>query len=267
MNNIKIWNETPKGYKREYDKDANDALPYMEEFVINDGKKHSCFIVLPGGGYDHLADHEGAPFAKALNKLGISCFVLHYRVAPYLHPIYLYDVKRAVRYVRYNAEKYNIIEDKIGIMGFSAGAHLSCLCAQNFDKFEYQPEDDVDKVSARPDALCLCYPVISVTKDIQHERSGKNLCGDDEEIRKALSCELNVREDMPPTFIWHTFEDKSVDCRNSVELAMALKEKNVKFELHIFPDGRHGLGFADEVEGTNKWFGLFTDWLKRLEYH
>jgi acetyl esterase/lipase len=263
MNRIKLWDNSPKDYIGEYDTGVNAGYPYMDEFVIKDGKAHPCFLILPGGGYDHMSNHEGANVASELNKQGISCFVLYYRLAPYKHPVYLYDVKRAMRYIRYNADKYNIIPDKIGIMGFSAGAHLACLCAENFDRFEYDSEDDIDKVSARPDLLCMSYPVVTITKDVQHARSGDNMCGDDTNLREQLSAELNVRDDMPPVFLWHTFEDKSVDCRNSLEMAAALKAAGVKFELHIFPDGKHGLDFAADVEGTNQWYGLFLNWLKR----
>ena len=117
MRNINIWNGTPLGYNKEYD-DVNLGLPRLDEFAINDGKKHPCILIIPGGGYDHLSDHEGENVAIELNKLGISAFVLYYRIAPYRHPIYLYDIKRTMRYIRYNAEKYGIYEDKIGIMGF-----------------------------------------------------------------------------------------------------------------------------------------------------
>ena len=158
MRNINIWNGTPLGYNKEYD-DVNLGLPRLDEFAINDGKKHPCILIIPGGGYDHLSDHEGENVAIELNKLGISAFVLYYRIAPYRHPIYLYDIKRTMRYIRYNAEKYGIYEDKIGIMGFSAGGHLACICAENVNKFEYEPIDDIDKVSSRPDILCLCYPL------------------------------------------------------------------------------------------------------------
>lgn len=263
---INIWNGTPLGYNNEFDNEHNINKPELEEFAIKDGKKHSCFLIVPGGGYDHLSNHEGANVAKKLNEIGISAFVLYYRVAPYKHPIYLWDAKRAMRYIRYNAQKYNIDENKIGIMGFSAGGNLACVTAEHFDNYEYDAIDDVDSVSARPDALGMCYPVVSITKEISHMRSGENMCGNDTNLRNELSCELAVRKDMPPTFIWHTFEDKSVDCRNSLEMGMAMKEMGIPFELHIFPNGKHGLDLAEGVEGTEQWFGLYCNWLKRINF-
>ncbi len=263
---INIWNGTPLGHKKEYDNKHNKNMPLMEEFAIKDGRKHSCFLILPGGGYDHMSDHEGANVAKRLNEKGISAFVLYYRLKPYAHPIYLWDVKRAMRYIRYNADKYSIDPCRIGIMGFSAGGHLSCLCAEHYDNFEYDRVDEIDSADARPDLLCMCYPVVSITKPISHMRSGDNICGGNEDVRDLLSCELNVREDMPHTFIWHTFEDKSVDCRNSLEFALAMKAKEQSFELHIFPKGRHGLDLAEGIEGTKQWFSLFCNWLKREDF-
>lgn len=263
---INVWNGTPIGYNKDYDNEHNKNMPQLEEFIVKDGKKHSCFIIFPGGGYDHMSDHEGANVAEELNKYGISAFVFYYRVAPYAHPIYIYDVKRAIRYVRYNAEKYNIDADKIGVMGFSAGGHLASVLAEHYDHYEYDAIDEIDSVSARPNALGMCYPVVSIVKNIKHQRSSDNISGGDEEARLALSSELSVREDMPPTFIWHTFEDKSVDCRNSLEMAMALKKKGCSFELHIFPEGKHGLDLAKDIDGTNQWFALYINWLKRIGF-
>lgn len=262
MESINIWKGTPLGYNKEFD-ETNKGLPYIDEFVINDGKKHPCILIIPGGGYDHLSDHEGANVAEELNKNGVSAFVLYYRIAPYRHPVYLYDVKRAMRYIRYNAERYNIISDKIGVMGFSAGGHLACICAENAGKFQYEPIDEIDAVSDRPDILCMCYPVVTITNEnIFHKRSGDNIAGDNNEVRQALSAELAVPENMPPTFIWHTFEDASVDCRNSLDFCSAMKAKGNKFELHIFPNGRHGLDFAKGIYGTDQWFELFLNWAK-----
>ncbi len=263
---LNIWINKPLGDNEAYNDGQNINKPELEEFVINNGKKHSCVLILPGGGYDHLANHEGANVAKKLNEKGISAFVLYYRVAPYAHPVQLWDSKRAMRYIRYNADKYNIYADKIGIMGFSAGAHLAGLTAEFYDKYDHEATDDIDAVSAKPDALCLCYPVVSLTKPISHFRSGDNLCRGSEDIKIDFSLENSVREDMPPTFIWHTVGDKSVDCRNSLEMASALKEKNCVFELHIFPDGKHGSDLAEGIKGTEQWFSLYCNWLERIGF-
>ena len=260
--NIKLWDDPPM-YNEEYNTGDNAGCPSMDSYVLEDGREHSCFIICPGGGYSHRADHEGGNIAEALNSIGISAFVLNYRVAPYHHPVELTDVKRALRYVRYHAGKYNIDPDRIGIMGFSAGGHLACIEAEYYDVFEQGPVDDIDRVSARPDLLGLCYPVITAGQDISHSRSMDCLLGENKSLIADMSCEANVRDDMPPVFLWHTFADASVDCRNSLVMAAALKARGVPCELHLFPDGRHGSDLARDLEGTNQWFALFANWLKR----
>ncbi len=260
--NIKLWDNIPL-YNEAYDNEDNKGCPSLDSYVIDDGQRHSCFIICPGGGYSHRADHEGGNIAQELNKIGISAFVLNYRVAPYVHPVELADAKRAVRYVRFYADKFNIDPDKIGIMGFSAGGHLACIEAEYYDKFELPEGDEIDRISARPNLLGLCYPVITAGKEISHSRSMDCLLGYKGEYIEDMSCEDNIRQNMPPVFLWHTFEDKSVDCRNSLVMAEKLKENNIPFELHLFPDGRHGSDLASEIEGTKQWFALFANWLKR----
>jgi dipeptidyl aminopeptidase/acylaminoacyl peptidase len=114
--------------------------------------------------------------------------------------------------------------------------------------------------------LCLCYPVISSNEAIAHKGSFSNLLGENADYAEDMSCELNIREDMPPVFIWHTFEDRSVDCRNSLVMAQQLKAKDIPFELHLFPDGKHGSDLAVDIEGTCQWFSLFANWLKRNRF-
>ena len=262
---IKLW-EQPPLFDKAITNEENIGCPSLDSYVIEDGDIHSCIIVLPGGGYTHRADHEGGNVARELNRLGISAFVLNYRVAPYTFPVELADAKRAVRYVRYNAQGFGIDPERIGIMGFSAGGHLACLTAEYYDKFELEKLDDIDSVSARPDLLCLCYPVITAGRDISHKGSAENLLGGKTDYTEDISCEANIRRDMPPVFMWHTVEDKSVDCTNSILMAQRLKAYRIPFELHIFPDGRHGSDLAAEIEGTRQWFSLYADWLKRNDF-
>jgi len=266
MNKIKLWeNDKIPFFNEEYHKGENLNTPAITPYIINDGKIHSCVTVVPGGGYTHRAEHEGEPVAKWLNERDISAFVVDYRIEPYSYPAPVIDVKRAIKYVRFNSGKFNINPEKIGIMGFSAGAHAACAATEYFDEQEYEPTDETDKISAKPNACILCYPVISMSDEFCHQGSKERITGGDSSLYKKLSCEKNVREDMPPVFMWHTFEDMSVPVRNSLEMALALKEKNVPFELHIYPKGRHGLGIVKcaDVEGTNKWTECFENWLKR----
>ncbi|MBQ7266651.1 MAG: alpha/beta hydrolase [Firmicutes bacterium] len=265
MRNIDFWEGEAYGFEEKYNKDNNKDLPRLDSFLVEDGKKHSCMLILPGGGFDHLADHEGENIAEELNKAGISAFVLYYRVAPYTYPLNFLDAKRAFVHIKENAEKYHI--DKLGVMGFSAGAFLSLALTEKYDMTFNTGNGSLDNTGYRPDVLGLCYPVISFEDEsIWHKGSCENFFGAEKatkENRLSFSGELNVRDDMPPTFLWSTFEDKSVNCHNALFMASALKKKNIPFELHIFPDGRHGIDLATNVEGTNQWFDLYVNWLKR----
>ncbi len=266
MKKIKLWsdNEIPF-YDEKFLTEENKETSVITPYLIDDNKVHPCMVIIPGGGYTHRAEHEGGPIAKWLNERGINAFVVDYRIEPYTYPAPVVDAKRAVKYVRYYADKFNIDPNKIGIMGFSAGAHLACCATEFFDENEYNPKDEIDKVSAKPNACVLCYPVITMKDEFCHVGSKERITGGNKELEKKLSCEDNVREDMPPVFIWHTVEDKSVPVRNSLEMALSLKEKEVPFEMHIYPNGRHGLGIVKcvDVEGTNKWTEAFENWLKR----
>ncbi len=261
MEHIDLWENIPN-YRQEYNNENNEGCPSLDCYVVEGSTPTPAFLVCPGGGYDHRADHEGAVIAQELNGFGISAFVLNYRVKPYKHPAMLNDAQRAMRYIRYNSEKYNINPQRIGAMGFSAGGHLALMLAEHYEDYDYRHTDDIDSVSARPDALCLCYPVVSCVSPVMHERTVENLAGYNNELRIQLSGELNINHNMPPVFVWHTMEDISVNCINSIELVKGLKHNNIPTEFHLFPFGRHGLGLATGVKGTEQWFWLFINWLK-----
>lgn len=268
MENIYLWDKDIPYYNSEFENEHNFNAPSITPFIIDDGKKHPCLLVCPGGGYTHRADHEGEGTAVWLNKHGINAFVLNYRVAPYKHPVPLTDAKRAMRYIKYNADKFNIDSDKVGIIGFSAGAHIAACVSEYFDEFDSKLNDEIDEVDAKPDVCVLCYPVISLSEYYAHKGSAMYLTGDDKALAEKLSCEKNVREDMPPVFIWHTFEDASVPVLNSIRMAEALSEKNIDTELHLFQNGRHGSSIvkARDIKGTNIWPELLKKWLIRKGY-
>jgi len=266
LKRIKLWKEDRiPFFSCEYDGEENIDTSSITPYTINDDKVHPCVIVVPGGGYTHRAQHEGEPIALWLNDRGISAFVVDYRVEPYCYPAPIVDIKRAIKFVRYNSKKFMINPDKIGIMGFSAGAHAACCAAEFYDENEYPPADEIDNVSARPNICVFCYPVITMKDEFCHAGSKERILKNNSLLEKKLSCEENIRDDMPPVFLWHTFEDKSVPVRNSLEMAISLKEKEIPFELHIYPNGRHGLGMTKcvNIEGTNKWVDALENWLKR----
>lgn len=260
---IELWECEVPGY----DKNLSDELPSLVPYVINNNKTNGAIIICPGGGYHHRAEHEGEPIALWLNSIGISAFVLNYRIAPYKDPIPLLDAQRAIRFVRYHADKWKIDKDKIGIMGFSAGGHLASSVGTHFDYGIKSAIDPVDNISCRPDAMILCYPVISFF-EYRHNGSMVNLLGDfpNEARRAYLSNENSVSENTPKTFLWHTAEDQSVPVENSLLFAGALSKYRIPFQLHIFPNGRHGLGLAKEVEDVHKWTELCEVWLRKISF-
>ncbi len=209
-------------------------------------------IICPGGGYVTLAySWEGTDVAKMLNAKGITAIVLKYRlpnsksnIVPNLSP--LLDAKRAIRMVRFNAAKWNIKKDKIGIMGFSAGGHLASTLGTHFDNGDAASSDSIEQMSSRPDFMILIYPVISMSKPIMHTGSRNSLISNNasDELANYYSNELQVTKQTPQTFIVHSTDDKTVPVENSLLFYGALKNNSVSAEMHIYPSGGHGFGLA-----------------------
>jgi acetyl esterase/lipase len=227
----------------------------------------STVVVCPGGGYVHLAmDHEGRQIAEWFNDLGVTAFVLQYRnnSSGHGHPVPMMDGQRAIRAVRARAADWNLDPAKIGVMGFSAGGHLASTLATHFDAGNVAAADAIDRVSSRPDFLVLCYPVITMTEPFLHRGSRENLLGKDaaESLARELSNEQQVTAETPPTFIFQTDADKSVPAENGVAFYLALRRVGVPAELHIYQDGRHGVGLARDVPATSTWPDRLRDWLR-----
>jgi acetyl esterase/lipase len=240
--------------------------PSLTPFVLAKGSgTGAAVIVCPGGSYVNLSmDKEGYAVAKFLNTLGISAFVLKYRLGPrYHHPIELGDAQRAIRTVRSRAAEYGFQADRIGIMGFSAGGHLASTAGTHFDAGNASAADAIDRASSRPDFLVLCYPVISFTTYV-HAGSRKNLLGDnpDPKLVELLSNELQVTKDTPPTFLFHTTTDATVPVEDSVMFYSALRKAGVPAELHIYERGPHGVGLAPADPVLSTWPGRLADWLR-----
>lgn len=262
---VKLWPEGAPGAKGDTDKDQ----PFINVWpAAKDKANGAAFVVCPGGGYGGLAaDHEGVQVAKWFNGIGVSAFVLHYRLgsAGYHFPTQLIDVQRAIRHVRANAKQYGIDPERIGIIGFSAGGHLTSMAATMFDeKPAGMTNDAVDQVSARPTVAAPTYPVISMIEDYGHKGSRKNLLGpnDNDELAKHVSTELRVTANTPPMFIFHTDDDTVVPAENPVAFYLACRKHKVPAELHIYKPGPHGVGLylGDPVLGT--WSGHLSDWLR-----
>jgi acetyl esterase/lipase len=223
-------------------------------------------VVAPGGGYGNLAmDHEGRQVAAYFNAMGVAAFVLKYRLGPrYRHPIPLTDAQRAMRLARARASEFGVMPNRIGMMGFSAGGHLTATAGTHFDDGKADAVDPVDKASSRPDFLILGYPVISFDASITHAGSLRNLLGDkpDPKLVEDLSNELRVTPQTPPTFLFHTNADTGVPPENSVRFYLALRKAKVPAEMHIFENGPHGVGLALGDAALSAWPALLTNWLR-----
>lgn len=276
---VPLWKTIPQEIK---------ASDYQEKEIIKDGKVQStsqvstptlsifftkeikqnqtAVIILPGGGYSHLAiDKEGTKVAEWLNSLGIVAFVLKYRLPNDLIMTNktvgpLQDAQEAMRIVRLNAPKWNIDPNKIGIMGFSAGGHLASTLSTHYDERVYETSS---KISARPDFSLLIYPVVSMENDITHKGSQTSLLGNNpsKDLIDFFSNEKKVTAQTPTTFIVHATDDTTVLPENSINYYLALKKNGVTSELHLYESGGHGFGLG--VKDTSKfWTRDCEEWLK-----
>ena len=250
-------------YNDEY---MNGFVPEIYPYIVEGSK--SCVVICPGGGYSMKAvEHEGTHIALRLNSYGVSAFVLDYRHSPYKHPVPVIDAKRAIRYARFLSKEYGYDKDKIGIMGFSAGAHLAGCAGVFTDDFGYEPIDEIDNENSRPDFMALCYPVITFGP-FGHMGSFYALSSDhSEEMAKELSVENHVNENTPPTFLIHAIDDEGVPVENSLIMASTLSKHKVPFEIHTFNSGNHGFGLGDGksigqvTPYTDMWPNIFKNWL------
>lgn len=227
----------------------------------------AAVIICPGGGYSGMAiGHEGKQVAQWLNSLGITAFVLKYRLPDNtimadksIGP--MQDGQRAIRLVRSRAKEWGIDPKKIGIMGFSAGGHLASTLSTHFNAKVY---DDADATSARPDFSLLIYPVISMREDITHMGSRINLLGEKPSSEQVsyFSGELQVNSETPTAFLVHSMDDGAVPVENSIEYALALKKNKIPCELHIYEKGGHGYGLGKSGGTESDWSLACGRWLK-----
>lgn len=239
--------------------------PILTPYLPTKNPTQTAIVICPGGGYAMLAiDKEGTQVAQWLNARGVAAFVLTYRYGPrYHHPIPLLDAQRAIRYVRSHAAEDGIDPDHIGIWGFSAGGHLASTAGTHFDTGNRDATDPIEKVSSRPDFMVLAYPVISMEPGITHNGSLHNLLGEEPNpmLENELSNETQVTPQTPPTFLFSTTNDGTVPVMNSVLFYEALLHAGVPAEMHIFEQGRHGSGLAQDNPQLRMWPVLLQNWL------
>lgn len=282
---VDIWgdhivNYQPSDEKEFQDKDRNILWiekiqkPSLQVFLpVKRNRTGQAVVICPGGGYKGVAyDWEGTEFAKYLNSRGVVAFVLKYRMpqsksVKVSHKAPIQDAKRAIRWVRYNASKWGVNPDRVGVMGFSAGGHLASTLSTHFDKEDGFQKDEIDNLSARPDFSILVYPVITMQQPYTHMGSRNNLLGKKPErsLVNLYSNELNVDENTPPTFLLHATDDKGVPVENTLLYYQALKKAGVEAEVHIYPKGGHGFGLGLMNPSLKNWVSLLDTWMESLK--
>jgi len=248
---------------------AGNEHPHLPRLTIylpmQDFQTGQLMVVAPGGGYQGLAvQHEGHRVARYLSSHGIAAGVVEYRVAPYRHPAPLLDAQRAIRIMRHQAPQWGLDPQQLGMMGFSAGGHLTCCTAVMPPMTEGLPVDEIDQVDCRPNFFAPMYAVVSIFEPFAHLGSRRNLLGEraeDMEMVEMLSPERHISEDTPPCFLFHTSEDKGVVPQHSIAFYQALREKNVPAELHIYEKGKHGIG----LDANHPWGPALIAWLKNRQ--
>lgn len=244
---------------------------YVFEPSVSENKK-AAVLIIPGGGYARLAYQiSGFQLAKWFNTFGITAFVLNHRlpqspdvIESYKAPIQ--DAQQAIKFIRSHAEKWNIDINKVGVMGCSAGAHLSA-CLSNFKDDWTGTESMTNKVNHIPDFTILVSPVISMGEEYVHKGSRDNLLGKDapQSLKDMFSCDLRVTENTPPAFVVHASDDKSVSPMNSILYYSALLRNKVKMStLHIYPEGGHSIALRNNPGTTDGWTRLCEEWLSEV---
>jgi acetyl esterase/lipase len=258
---IVLW---PEGAPLAQEK-ADADIPKLTVYLPRNSFCQTAVVVIPGGGYSMLAaDHEGRQPAEWLNSLGITAFVLEYRLgAKYHYPAQLLDAQRAIRYVRINAPKFKIARDRIGVWGFSAGGHLASLTGTHFDAGNASATDPIERTGSRPDFMILEYPVIEPLGSAA-EWSFKQLLGEhaSEELVRSVSTDLQVTKQTPPTFLQLSTDDDIVSAENGVRFYTALLKAGVPAEMHIYESGGHGYGLAPLDADLAGWTQRLVGWLR-----
>lgn len=258
--------------------DEADENAYLEVFAAEKVGDYvrSAMLVIPGGGYASVcSDREGEPIALAFMPYGYNCFVLHYTVKKEPFPSHLIQAARAIKYIKDNAERYNIDPDKVFAVGFSAGGHLAATVGTMWNRKEIYDAVDMPYGYNKPKGVMLIYPVITHKF---HAVSFKNLWWGVEPTEEQLndSCaEKAVGEHTAPMFIVHTSNDGVVDVRNSLVMADALARNGILYEMHIYPDGPHGVALGNEItkcgvekwcnKSVEKWIAHADEWAKGID--
>ena len=263
--------------------DKNDERVYIDTYVANDKSfKRNAILIIPGGGYGVVCpEREGEPVALAYMAYGFNAFVLNYRVggADDVYPKQLIDAGRAIVYIKKNAVRFGIDPERVFVVGFSAGGHLSGSCAIMYNAPEVKSELGIVGDENKPCGAILAYPVVSANTAVTNKKSFQNLLGKpfDEltaDERKRFSLETAVDENSAPMFIWHTAEDRIVPLDGTLLLIQAAKDAGVNVSAHIYPYGPHAIALGNKIteygiENSNqplaeRWLSDSVDWIDTL---
>lgn len=228
--------------------EAELTLYLLDNFPIMDMDRiRPTVLICPGGGYSFLSERETEAIAIQMNALGFHAAVLRYHVAPYRFPTALAETACALAHLRKNAAEYGVNPEKIVVAGFSAGGHLAASLGVFWDKEWLVEYTGCTPEEVKPNGMVLSYPVIT-SGEYAHRGSFDNLLGEEasEELLEFVSLEKQVTGAVPPTFIWHTIGDQLVPVENTMLFASAMRRAGVKFEMHIYPQGEHGLALSTE---------------------
>lgn len=256
VESLAVWKKNSEHY--------SEAV--LHAYVLDGERNRPAVVICPGGGYSYLSEREWEAVALQFTAAGFHAFVVEYTVSPAYYRQPLLDLSQAVSMIRENAENWYVDPDKIVVCGFSAGGHLAASLGVHWST--------VGSEVNQPNALILCYPVIT-SGPFAHRGSFDALLGSNPtpEMLKEMSLEKQVNENTPPTFIWHTVADSVVPVENTLLFAQALQSYNIPFEMHIFPNGDHGLSLAtaetdDGVRGIHphiaSWITWCIEWLEEL---
>jgi acetyl esterase/lipase len=270
---IELWPEGVPGLKPDWTPERvvsnrvfNVHKPTLTVYAPDPARANGTAVIFsPGGGYVRIAVGEnGGADTRWLNSLGVTVFVHKYRLAEYGHPAPLRDVLRAVRTVRARAAEFGVATNRIGVLGGSAGGHLSACAATLWDCAEGRTGAALDEVSARPDFALLIYPVITMEDPFVHKASRQALLGEQPAPGQIaqLSLEQHARKDMPPVFLVATLADKTVPAENSLRFYQALRDAGVPAEMHVYAQGSHGNSRDAQYGPTALWPQRAEEWMR-----
>ncbi|MBE5804061.1 MAG: alpha/beta hydrolase [Clostridiales bacterium] len=209
-----------------------------------------AIVICPGGAYQHLSEREAEPVALRFLLMGFNCCVVWYRLAPNRFPAPQQDIASAVAWLRQHSAQTHTAPDRIAVMGFSAGGHAAGSLGVMWPRAELWQPLELTPEDVKPNAMVLCYPVIS-GGEFAHRGSFENLTGEaDPSAHTAFSLEAQVNAATPPAFLWHTWADDAVPVENTLMMAAALRRAGVTAEVHVFPFGVHGISLANEYSTT-----------------